>query len=76
MVGLFRLCMHPVTDVAMKWEQTMLQGQPPANKAARSITIHIVHDTLISGKLRYPAILWCQASQLYMQYLYLGFRKR
>jgi len=66
LVFVFRLYTHHATDEAMEWEQTMLQGQPPANKAARSTTIHIVHDTLISGKLLYPAILWCQASQLYM----------
>jgi hypothetical protein len=47
----FRLYKHHPTDIAMEWEQTKLQGQPLAYKAARATKIHIVRDTLISGKL-------------------------
>lgn len=55
---------HHPTDVAMEWEQTMLQRQPPANKAARSTKIHTVCDVLMYGKLWYPAILWYQWCQV------------
>lgn len=41
---------HHAMDITMEWGQKMLQGQPPARKAARSTKIHIAHDVLTSGK--------------------------